>query len=96
MAWFDAGYLVETYRQARPIREMVRGSQGDWAAVDATLASIDGYNFVTKGFALTPPTAEVEFAASLMTTGSVSAAHRARAAQGARKDSALARNLEGR
>ena len=92
LAWFDAGYIVESYRQAVHVRRVGAGTQS-WAAVDATLASIDGYGFVKKSFALQAPSGEMEFAASLMTTGAVSAAHRARASEAAVRGSLLARNL---
>ena len=90
-AWFDAGYLIESYKQA----EMLRGRKGDvaWTAVDATIKT-DGYGFVKKAMTMSAtPNAEMEFAASLMTRGDVAAEHRARAAAAATKDSALALNL---
>ena len=75
-AWFDAGYLIESYKQAVHMRER----KGDgWAAVDETI-KVDGYGFVKKAMAMTGPNAEMEFAASLMTQGAVAAAHRQRAA----------------
>ena len=89
-AWFDAGYLIESYRQAEAIREH-RGPE--WAAVDATLAD-GGYRFVQKAMAMTGgPNAEMEFAASLMTQGTTASEHRARAAAAAVSGSALAANL---
>jgi len=87
---FDAGYLIESYRQAEWIREH-RGS--DWAAVDATLKT-GGYPFVRKAIAMSSGTnAEMEFAASLMTQGATASEHRARAAAAAVSGSALAANL---
>ena len=75
-AWFDAGYLIESYKQAVHMRER----KGDaWAAVDETI-KVDGYGFVKKAMAMAGPSAEMEFAASLMTQGAVAAAHRQRAA----------------
>jgi len=96
MAWFDAGYMVETFKQAGPIRRQAGATGASWAAVEATLASIDGYAFVQKSFAMREPTPEMEFAASLMTSGPVSAAHRDRARQGAARGSLLERNLDGK
>ena len=90
-AWFDAGYLVESYKQA----VMIRGKKDEpaWIAVDATIKT-DGYGFVKKAMTMTgSPNAEMEFAASLMTQGATSADHRARAAAAATKDSVLAINL---
>src|SRR5262245_19845788 len=89
LAWFDAGYLIESYRQAESIRER----RGDWAAVDATSNSC-GYGVVQKAMAMTSgPRAEMEFAASLMTQGAAASEHRARAAAAAVSGSALAANL---
>lgn len=92
LAWFDAGYLIETYKQAVAIREK-GGPWRAWAEVDETI-KVDGYNWVKKAMAMhSSPSAEMEFAASLMTEGSVSNAHRARAVVAAPKGSLLARNL---
>lgn len=92
-AWFDAGYVVEAYKQAVHLR----GSNGHfdrtaWAAVDETLR-VDGYGFVKKAIAMSGPNAEMEFAASLMTQGAVAAAHRSRATAAATRGSFLAANL---
>lgn len=84
LAWFDAGYLVETYKQW-----MVRG-------VPDPAAGIDGYAWVSKAIGLRGPDAEMEFAAALITLGGPERAHRehARLAMaGAKSDSLLARNL---
>ena len=89
-AKFDAGYLIESYKQAAAIR--LRQGQS-WAAVDETI-KIDGYGFVKKALAMTgTPNPEMEFAASLMTQGSVSTEHRARAVSAAANGSPLAMNL---
>ncbi|HJU41787.1 MAG TPA: hypothetical protein VJ691_03195 [Vicinamibacterales bacterium] len=89
-AWFDAGYLVEAYRQGEHMRND-RKNTAAWAAVDATIR-VDGYGFVKKAIAQLGPSAEMEFAASLMTQGAVAEAHRARAAK-AGAGSLVARNL---
>lgn len=91
-AWFDAGYLIETYKQAAAIREITNPELRAWAAVDETL-KVDGYSWVKKAMSMAPPTAEMEFAASLMTQGAVSSAHRNKALATAPKGSLLARNL---
>ena len=91
-AWFDAGYLIESYKQAVHLREDRRPELRAWAAVDETIR-VDGYNWVKKAMAMSAPSAEMEFAASLMTQGSVASAHRARAVAAAPKGSHLARNL---
>src|SRR4030095_102849 len=91
-AWFDAGYLIESYKQAVAIREDRNPELRAWAAVDETIR-VDGYNWVKKAMAMSPPSAEMEFAASLMTVRSVASAHRAKAIAAAPKGSVLARNL---
>jgi len=90
-ASFDAGYLIESYKQATHIRE--KKADTAWAAVDETL-KIDGYGLVKKAMAVIGTTnPEMEFAASLMTQGAQSREHRARASANAGNDSALAANL---
>ena len=91
-AWFDAGYLIESYKQAVHLREDRNPELRAWAAVDETLR-VDGYNWVKKSMAMSAPSAEMEFAASLMTQGSVASAHRAKAIAAAPKNSLVAKNL---
>jgi hypothetical protein len=95
LAWFDAGFLVESYRQASHIYkwDMLTGSdRTKWTLRDAP-AGVDGYALVVKAIALAGASAEMEFAASLMKDGAVSAEHRRRAVAGARAGSLLAKNL---
>ena len=92
-AWFDAGYLIESYRQAVAIREKGNPELRAWAEVDETI-KVDGYNWVKKAMAMAAaPSAEMEFAASLMTQGSLASAHRAKAIAAAPKNSLIARNI---
>jgi hypothetical protein len=91
-AWFDAGYLIESYKQAGHLRDNRKPELNAWAAVDETIR-IDGYNWVKKAMAMTAPSAEMEFAASLMTQGTVASAHRAKAVAAAPKGSLVARNI---
>ena len=91
-AWFDAGYLIESYKQAAHLRTTRNPELRAWAAVDETI-KVDGYNWVKKAMAMAPASAEMEFAASLMTRGSVASAHRAKALAATSKGSALAKNL---
>jgi len=91
-AWFDAGYLIESYKQAKTLREKDYPLMRSWAAVDETI-KVDGYNWVKKAMAMSAPSAEMEFAASLMTERSLASAHRAKAIAAAPKGSVLARNL---
>lgn len=89
-AWFDAGYLIEAYRQGTHLRGE-RQSKASWAAVDETIR-VDGYGFVKKAIAMRGPNAEMELAASLMTSGAIADAHRARA-KTAGAGSLVAKNL---
>lgn len=91
-AWFDAGYLIESYKQAESLRVDTKPALRAWAAVDETI-KVDGYNWVKKSMAMSAPSAEMEFAASLMTQGSLANAHRAKAVAAAAKGTVLARNL---
>ena len=91
-AWFDAGYLIESYKQAVHLREDRKPELRAWAAVDETIR-VDGYNWVKKAMSMTGTSAEFEFAASLMTQGPVASAHRAKAIASAPKGSLLAKNL---
>ena len=91
-AWFDAGYLIESYKQAVHLRSNGKPELRAWAAVDETMR-VDGYNWVKKAMAMTAPSAEMEFAASLMTQGTVASSHRAKAAAAAPKGSLIARNI---
>ena len=93
LAWFDAGHLVESYRQASHIYKWDMLSGRDGVALARRPEAIDGYRYVQKALELIGPSAEMEYAASLMTEGAVSAAHRLRAEAGAPSGSLLARNL---
>jgi hypothetical protein len=84
LAWFDAGYLAETYKQ--------------WSGKDSNpAAGIDGYSLVTKALAARGHSdPEMEFAAALITLHGPEQAHREhvrKAIAGAKSDSLLARNL---
>jgi hypothetical protein len=91
-AWFDAGYLLEAYKQAGHLRDNRRPELSAWAAVDETIR-VDGYNWVKKAMGMTGPSAEMEFAASLMTQGAIASAHRAKAVAASPKGSLVARNI---
>lgn len=88
-AWFDAGYVIEAFEQGVHLRHDRRAA--GWTAVDETIR-VDGYGSVKKAIAMRGANAEMEFAASLMTTGAVADAHRARAAAAGR-GSLVVRNL---
>jgi len=82
MAWFDAGYLIETYRQAGPALKS-----------NMLPSNLDGYSMIKKALLLTNNNPEMEFAASLTQSGTAAAEHRRRAEAGAAGGSLLAANL---
>jgi hypothetical protein len=94
LAWFDAGYLVETYRQwiGKNMPHMTDGLR-----MDANPASgLDGYSFVKKAITLRGDDPQMEFAAALITLTGSSAeqrAHAEKAVAGAKSDVLLAQNL---
>jgi len=94
LAWFDAGYLVESYRQASHIYkwDMLTGNaKSDWKLRNDP--GVDGYALVRKALQVGGANPEMEFAASLMKDGAASAEHLRRARAGALSGSLLARNL---
>jgi hypothetical protein len=96
LAWFDAGYLLETYRQLDQVyaHGMRHAHRRPASMVPAEAAELDGYVLVQKALVLAQDARpELEFAASLMTENVVAAAHRERAAAGAAADALLAQNL---
>jgi len=98
MPWFDAGYLIETYRQGEGSagHNMLVGAEpllSEFRSTPSGAAGAEGYALVLKALKLAGPDAEMEFAASLMTRNPVAAEHRRRAVAGAAKDSLLAKNL---
>lgn len=92
-ALFDAGYLIETYKQAAHLhRYNMLGEAGDrWTLRNEPGG--DGYAMVMRASALLRNSPEIEFAASLMREGAASTEHRRRAAAAARAGSLLAQNL---
>jgi hypothetical protein len=96
LAWFDAGYLIESYRQASHIYkwDMLEPAQRSAWKLRTEPAGLDGYAMVTKALRVGGPNAEMEFAASLMKDGAASAEHRRRAIAGATAGSLLAKNLK--
>ena len=94
LAWFDAGYLAETYKQwiGRNLPHMTDGMR-----MDANPAvGLDGYALVKKAIALRGNDAQMEFAAALITLSGPQEAHRQHAQKaiaGAKTDALLAQNL---
>ena len=60
LAWFDAGYLIESYRQARVLHS---------SAPIAVPPGVDGRRLVQKALELAGPSPDMELAASLMKEG---------------------------
>ena len=84
MAWFDFGYLAETYKQWI-------GKSGPNPA-----NGVDGYSWVKKAIRLRASDPELQFAAALITLAGPESDHREhvqKAMAGAEKDPLLARNL---
>jgi hypothetical protein len=96
LEWFDAGYLVETYRQLGLIYQHgMRPAHGRWTSlVPPELAELDGYALVQQAVVLAPEfAAELDFASALMTREPLTATHLRRAASSAASGSLLAQNL---
>jgi len=94
LAWFDAGYLAETYKQwiGRDLPHMTDGMRMD----SNPAAGVDGYAMVKKAIALRGDDVEMEFAAALITLsgpGDEHAQHAQKAIAGAKSDALLAQNL---
>jgi hypothetical protein len=93
LAVFDAGYLVETYRQAVQVYrwDMLSGAaKAAWAIREAPAG--DGYALMREALRRAPDP-EMELAASLIAPGAAADEHRRRAAAGAQPGSPLARTL---
>src|SRR2546421_10914197 len=99
LAWFDAGYLVETYKQwiGQNLPHMTDGMRLDTNPA----AGVDGYALVKKALALRTSALrgddpQMEFAAALITLSGPQTEHREhaqRAISGAKTDPLLAQNL---
>ena len=94
LALFDAGYLIEAYRQASDVYRwnMLSPAEKSAWAIRHEPEGLDGYALVKKALEL-GPNPEMEFAASLMKEGPASAEHRRKAQAGAASGSLLAKNL---
>jgi len=103
LAWFDAGYLVEAYKQANWIYEKAPGmvaNQG-WIRSEKPnpATGLDGSAWVTKAIGLRGGDPEMEFAAALITLEGQPRDHQQhvrRAMAGADGDPLLAENLAAR
>jgi hypothetical protein len=94
-AVFDAGYLVESFRQANLIfkYEMLRGAEKTAWQLRETPKGLDGYSWITSALAMGPEDPEMEFGASRVSDGAISQAHVRKAVNGARAGTPLAANL---
>jgi len=84
LAWFDVGYLAETYKQW-----MGKGEPNP-------AAGLDGYSWVRKAIGMRGQDPEMEFAAALITLTGPESDHRdhlQKAIAGAKNDPLLAQNL---
>jgi hypothetical protein len=95
MVWFDAGYLIESYRQNEGTAKfnMLADAEPMLSEFRSAPRGAEGYGFVLKALQFAGPNPEMEFAAFLMQRGTVAAEHRRRAEAGAPKGSLLAKNL---
>src|SRR5882724_8354668 len=97
LAWFDVGYLTETYKQwiGRNLPHMTDGMRMD----SNPAAGVDGYALVKKAIALRGSDPQMEFAAAMITLSGPQEEHRQyalKALAGAKTDSLLAQNLASR
>jgi hypothetical protein len=69
LAWFDAGYFVESYKQ---VSSAFNRNTLDVGKLPGELSSVDGYGTVKKALLLSGSNPELEFAASLMMSGTAS------------------------
>jgi hypothetical protein len=84
LAWFDFGYLIETYKQWMGEREA------------NPARNLDGYAWVERAIGARGADAEMEFGAALITLKGPSDLHQAhvrKALEGAKSDALLARNM---
>ncbi len=91
LAWFDAGYLAEAYKQWIG-QSWMRVSKDE----QNPAAGVDGYALVKKALDLRGPDAQMEFAAALITLSGPQEEHRQHALKaitGAKTDPLLAQNL---
>ena len=97
LAYFDAGYLIEVYKQwiGRNLPHMTDNMRMD----PNPAANLDGYALVKKAIALRGQDPEMEFAAALITLEGPQGDHRRHvlnATAGAKDDALLAQNLRSR
>jgi hypothetical protein len=94
LAWFDTGYLAETYKQwlGKNMPPLTDGMRMDANPA----AGVDGYAMVKKAIELRSSDPQMEFAAALITLSGPQTEHREhaqKAVAGAKSDALLAQNL---
>ena len=95
LAWFDLGYLAETYKQAAKISQSVSPHDQSFWSFQQTAPELDGYALIKKAIA-GGGGAEMEFAGAVIASsqrGGNYYDHLHNAAAGAKPGSLLAQNL---
>ena len=94
-ALFDAGYLVESYRQASLIHkyEMLHGAEKSAWQLRERPKGLDGYSWIASALTMGAQDPEMEFGASRVSEGTTSQAHVGNALKGARPGTPLAATL---
>jgi len=101
-AWFDMGYLVESYHQANWLFKKAQEERKGWTREEKSnpATGIDGYALIEKAIKLRGEDPEMEFAAALITLGGSNypghQEHLQKALDGANANPLLARNLSAR
>ena len=93
LAWFDAGYFAETFKEA----VVMERNKDKAAALNALVAKVDGYAMMQKSLMLRGTDPAIEFAAAIVTLQRNQAdqpAHAAKARDGAKQDALLAQNID--
>lgn len=96
LAWFDAGYFVETLKQATHVYEwdmLSPSEKAKWKHRGDSLKDFNGYNWLLKAIRLGGDAGSMHYAASLMTERVQREEHLQQAASAAREGSLLTRNL---
>jgi len=96
LAWFDLGYLVETYKQANLTWKKLPDGKYEPVYQPTAASGMDGYAYVLKAINLRGEDPEMEFAAAVITVWPRQKsydAHLRKALAGASDGSLLARNL---
>jgi len=96
LAWFDLGYMVETYKQANLNWKKLPSGKYDPVFIPNPASGLDGYAWVVKAINLRGQDPEMEFAASVITAWPRQKsydAHLRKAVSGATDGSLLAKNL---